>query len=98
MGTDRPTVILYSKPGCHLCEGLRDKLNTILETSDPPLFQLEERNINTRKTWFAAYQFEVPVLAIAGVDGYGDQPLPRPSPRAPVVRIEQMLRQHLGSN
>ena len=52
-------LILYSKPGCHLCEGLQEKLEAIQAELD---FELEVRDITTRDDWFAAYQYEVPVL------------------------------------
>ena len=47
------TLILYSKPGCHLCEGLQEKLETL------PV-QLEIRDITTNEVWFQQYQYEVP--------------------------------------
>ncbi|MFM5983090.1 MAG: glutaredoxin family protein, partial [Sphaerospermopsis kisseleviana] len=37
-------IILYSKPGCHLCEGLQEKLEQITSIS----FNLEIRDITTR--------------------------------------------------
>ena len=51
-------LILYSKPGCHLCEGLQEKLEQIESLK----FQLEVRDITERDDWFQAYQYEVPVL------------------------------------
>jgi glutaredoxin len=51
-------LILYSKPGCHLCEGLQEKLEQIQGLS----FELEVRDITSREDWFQAYQYEVPVL------------------------------------
>ncbi len=82
-------LILYSKPDCHLCEGLQEKLEKI-ENLD---FELEIRDITSREDWFAAYQYEVPVLYY---DRQGkEQPLPRPSPRASVKQIERMLQKYL---
>jgi hypothetical protein len=51
-------LILYSKPGCHLCEGLQEKLEQIQGLN----FALDVRDITTREDWFLAYQYEVPVL------------------------------------
>jgi glutaredoxin len=94
-------LILYSKPGCHLCEGLQEKLNQI----SPGLgVELEIRDITTRSEWFESYQYEVPVLALAvdaatesglGSLGGREVPLPRPSPRASVQQVKQMLLPHL---
>lgn len=84
-------LILYSKPGCHLCEGLQEKLEQIRVLS----FELEVRDITSREDWFQAYQYEVPVLCrdVAG----REQHLPRPSPRAGVQQLEQMLQKYLST-
>ena len=82
-------LILYSKPGCHLCEGLQEKLNQV----DRIEFELEIRNITTRKDWFTAYQYEIPVLCQKLPNG--EKPLPRISPRASVTKLEQMLQKNL---
>lgn len=87
-------LILYSKPGCHLCEGLQEKLQQIQALA----FDLEIRDITTREDWFQAYQYEIPVLLL---DCSPDSPistaaqlipLPRPSPRATVAQLERMLQ------
>ncbi|MGI2902922.1 glutaredoxin family protein [Tolypothrix sp. VBCCA 56010] len=102
-------LILYSKPGCHLCEGLQEKLEQIVETRNFASLQLEIRDIMTRDEWFAAYQYEVPVLYVtnrlgeasrredakcAKVEGK-EEMIPRPSPRATVSQLEKMLRKYL---
>lgn len=82
-------LILYSKPGCHLCEGLQLKLEQVRQIE----FELEIRDITTREDWWTAYEYEVPVLCqkLLGKE----KPLPRLSPRANVAKLEQMLRQNL---
>ena len=82
-------LILYSKPGCHLCEGLQEKLEQI---QDLPL-ELEVRDITSREDWFQAYQYEVPVLC-RNRSGR-EEPLPRLSPRATVQQLERMLQKYL---
>lgn len=91
-------LILYSKPGCHLCEGLQEKLEQIQSVS----FELEVRDITTREAWFQAYQYEVPVLFLekqeSGNEGEAKStlvPLPRPSPRASVAQLERLLQNYL---
>lgn len=90
-------LVLYSKPGCHLCEGLHEKL---LQVRLP--LELEVRDITTRDDWFQAYQFDIPVLylqhATAAVDSPRLIPLPRMSPRASVPQIEQVLQKYLLAN
>lgn len=84
-------LILYSKPGCHLCEGLQEKLEQI----QTPAIELEIRDITTREDWFQAYQYEIPVLYLVR-----DQEvlLPRPSPRASVQQLAQLLQQYETSS
>ena len=138
-------LIFYSKPGCHLCEGLHEKLEQIQSLD----LDIDVRDITTRDDWFQAYQYEIPVLVLvqgeeqgergeesgvkvidstsaAGVNNFrrsqdsreaGEAedtiqnsnlyplsfslqpsafiPLPRPSPRATVQQLEQMLRKYL---
>ncbi|WP_392532736.1 glutaredoxin family protein [Nostoc sp. C117] len=91
-------LILYSKPGCHLCEGLQEKLEQIQNLS----FELEIRDITTREDWFGAYEYEVPVLFLSNHRGgeggkLSEEPLPRPSPRASVQQLEQMLRKYFAN-
>lgn len=89
-------LILYSKPGCHLCEGLQEKLEQIVKAQKFLSLQLEVRDITTREDWFQAYQYEVPVVC-KNAAGREEQ-LPRPSPRATVQQLEQMLQKYLSTN
>ena len=90
-------LIFYTKPGCHLCEGLEEKLAQL-----PHLpIEIETRDITQNPAWFAEYQYEIPVLC--RLINYPEtpelekeQPLPRLSPRAPLRRLEQMLSTYLG--
>ncbi|MBI4780177.1 MAG: glutaredoxin family protein [Oscillatoriophycideae cyanobacterium NC_groundwater_1537_Pr4_S-0.65um_50_18] len=95
-------LILYSKPGCHLCEGLQSKLKQV---QNPPI-ELEIRDITTREDWFQAYQYEIPVLYLVPAmsmqsDAQTEKPhtplipLPRISARASVRQIEQVLQKSL---
>jgi hypothetical protein len=84
-------LVLYSKPGCHLCEGLQEKL-ALIDRLD---FDLEIRDINHREDWFAAYQYEIPVLC--QVIGDREYALPRLSPRASVEQVKQMLQKYLNN-
>lgn len=88
------TLILYSKPGCHLCEGLQEKLETL------PI-QLEVRNITDNEAWFQKYQYEVPVLcqpieSTTTEQTVIEQPLPRVSPRASATQVAKIIQTHIG--
>ena len=82
-------LILYSKPGCHLCENLESKL-TQLKHLD---LELEVRDITTRDDWFNVYQYEIPVLCQSLPTG--EKPLPRVSPRASLKQLEKMLHKYV---
>jgi Glutaredoxin-like domain (DUF836) len=85
-------LILYSKVGCHLCEGLEQKLRSILTSAD----NLEIREITSNSDWWNAYQYEIPVLYM--VKDEQEKQLPRLSPRAPITQLQEMLQQHWGEN
>ncbi|MGK7942479.1 MAG: glutaredoxin family protein [Crocosphaera sp.] len=83
-------LILYSKPGCHLCEGLESKLRQIKTLN----FDLEIRDITTRDQWFEAYQYEIPVLRLQLPEG--EKTIPRFSPRISVERLAQQLEKYVA--
>jgi hypothetical protein len=83
-------LILYSKPGCHLCEGLQEKLEQIQGMN----LELEVRDITSQDDWFQAYQYEVPVLCRQVASS--EEMLPRPSPRLTVAQLERMLQKYLS--
>ncbi len=84
-------LILYSKPGCHLCEGLQEKLQQV-QLPENLALDLEIRDITTRDDWFGLYQYEIPVLLISHNEV--ETSIPRPSPRATVAQLEQMLQKY----
>lgn len=85
-------LILYAKPGCHLCEGLQEKLEQCLRQDNFQGVELAIRDITTREDWFDAYQYEIPVLA-REIEGK-EQILPRPSPRTSPRQLEKLLRKY----
>ena len=87
-----PHLVLYGKPGCHLCAGLREKLTEIA----PGCFTLTERDITTDAQWWQKYQYEIPVLTL--VRGEQEIPLPRLSPRLSAQQCRQYLANWLAMN
>jgi hypothetical protein len=81
-------IILYSKPGCHLCEGLEEKLRAITDIK----LEIEIRDINTNNQWWEMYQYEIPVLLLATEKG--ELLIPRPSPRISVVQLTKILQKY----
>jgi hypothetical protein len=84
-------LILYSKPGCHLCEGIQEKLASLVSLE----LELEIRDITTREDWWEAYQYEIPVLYLR--QDNREIPIPRPSPRLSVLQLEQKLQKFLSN-
>ena len=61
----RPTLTLYSKPGCHLCEDVRE----ILDGLQPECgYSIAEIDITTDATLFARYRHDIPVVVKDGVE------------------------------
>ena len=87
-------LILYSKPGCHLCEGLQEKLQQIQTLK----IDLEVRDITTSEDWFQKYEYEIPVLSLVETSGTSEEAsevrLPRLSPRCTVAQLEKMLQKY----
>ncbi|KAL2635855.1 hypothetical protein R1flu_007334 [Riccia fluitans] len=77
-------LIMYSKPGCCLCDGLKEKLSTL------PNVDLEIRNILMNPEWENAYQYEIPVLAHVREDGT-EETIPRLSPRLSAEQMHKKL-------
>lgn len=83
-------LILYSKPDCHLCEGMLEKLQLVQALQ----FDLEIRDITSNLNWFEQYQYEVPVLCLWDEQLAQERKLPRLSPRSPVTKLEELLKQY----
>ncbi|WP_448572137.1 glutaredoxin family protein [Trichothermofontia sp.] len=91
-------LIMYGKPGCHLCQGLKEKLAQITETLN---FELEVRNIYDRPEWQEAYQASIPVLYLVQDEMIGEAgaiSIPRPSPRASVEQLTKTLQKYFAAN
>ena len=60
-------VIVYSRPGCHLCDEAKD---AILHAGCDNRFVLEEINIETSRDLLLKYQFDIPVVTINGTEAF----------------------------
>ena len=58
-----PTVTLYTKPGCHLCEPVAA---TIAEAAKVRSFRSVRRNILDDPADFASYKHAIPVVTVDG--------------------------------
>jgi glutaredoxin len=64
---DKPHVILYSRPGCHLCEEAKLAIDAA-GCSDE--YTLEEINIESNSELLRLYRYEIPVITIDGVEAF----------------------------
>ncbi|KAK7351123.1 hypothetical protein VNO77_10342 [Canavalia gladiata] len=86
-------LVLYSKPGCCLCDGLKEKLHTAFSLSGPDSLHdidFQIRDITSNPEWERAYQYEIPVLAKVLSDGT-EVALPRLSPRLGVELLQKKI-------
>ncbi|BAT78612.1 hypothetical protein VIGAN_02131200 [Vigna angularis var. angularis] len=86
-------LVLYSKPGCCLCDGLKEKLHAAFLLAGPDSLNdvdLQIRDITSNPEWENAYQYEIPVLAKVLSDGT-EVALPRLSPRLGVELLHKKI-------
>ena len=60
-------VVLYSKPGCHLCDEMKAEIS---RADCAELYTLREVNIESHPDLLARYRYEIPVLLIEGVEAF----------------------------
>jgi glutaredoxin len=60
-------VIVYSRPGCHLC----DEAKSAIEKSNcSDLYTLEEVNIESDNELLRKYKYDIPVITIDGEEAF----------------------------
>jgi glutaredoxin len=63
----KPHVIIYSRPGCHLCEEAKA---AIASAGCSEQFTLEEINIESDSELLRKYKYDIPVITIDGVEAF----------------------------
>ena len=63
----RHHVIIYSRPGCHLCEEAKA---AIQNAGCSERFTLEEINIESDDALLRKYKYDIPVVMIDGVEAF----------------------------
>lgn len=84
---DAGALVLYTRQGCCLCEGLEERLRAL----DPPP-SLRRVDVDGDPALQARYGMEVPLLAVA--DGQGHRLLPRVPPRLSGQGLASWLSRH----
>ncbi|HEU5459817.1 MAG TPA: glutaredoxin family protein [Pyrinomonadaceae bacterium] len=65
--SSRRHVIIYSRPGCHLCDEAKAAIQT---AGHSDLFTLEEINIESDTELLRKYKYDIPVVTIDGVERF----------------------------
>jgi glutaredoxin len=60
-------VIIYSRPGCHLCDEAKQSI-TAAGVQDE--YTLDEINIESDPELLERYQYDIPVITINGVEAF----------------------------
>lgn len=63
----KPRVVIYSRPGCHLCDEAKA---AIFSAGCDDQFVLEEINIESDEELLRKYKYDIPVIAINGVESF----------------------------
>jgi hypothetical protein len=64
-----PDLVLYGRPGCHLCEDTRALLTSMLDERrriGRPVPTLVDRDIETNPTWQQQFSSTIPVVELGG--------------------------------
>lgn len=78
-------VIVYSRPGCHLC----DEAKAAIENSNcSDHFTLEEVNIESDEELLEKYKYDIPVITIDGVEAF----IHRVDPAEFRIRVQNAVR------
>jgi glutaredoxin len=59
----KPHVIVYSRPGCHLCDDAKHAIQTACRDDE---FTFEEIDIESDRELLRKYQYDIPVVTIDG--------------------------------
>jgi glutaredoxin len=60
-------VIIYSRPGCHLCDEAKQNIEA---AGCPDEYTLDEINIESDPELLKRYQYDIPVITINGVEAF----------------------------
>jgi glutaredoxin len=63
----KPHVIIYSRPGCHLCDEAKAAIRS---AGVDDQFTFEEINIESDDELLRKYKYDIPVIAINGAETF----------------------------
>ena len=62
-----PNLIIYSRPGCHLCEEAKQAIQASQCLDE---YTLDEINIESDPDLLRRYKYDIPVITINGVEAF----------------------------
>ena len=62
-----PQVVLYTRPGCHLCDEVRQQLDAL---GSELAFSVDEVNIESEPALRVRYGHDVPVVTVEGREAF----------------------------
>jgi glutaredoxin len=65
--TEKPNIIIYSRPGCHLCDEAKQTIESAGCGDD---YTLAEINIETDPDLLRRYKYDIPVIMINGTEAF----------------------------
>jgi glutaredoxin len=65
--SDKAQVVIYTRPGCHLCDEAKAE---IARARSSHLFDLAEINIDTNAELTRRYGYDIPVVTINGTHAF----------------------------
>jgi glutaredoxin len=64
---EKTRVVIYSRPGCHLCDEAKKAIETA-QCADE--YTLDEVNIESDPVLLRRYEYDIPVITINGVEAF----------------------------
>ena len=65
--SEKAHVIIYSRPGCHLCDEAKQAIEAAQCLDE---YTLEEINIESDPGLLSRYQYDIPVITINGAEAF----------------------------
>lgn len=100
---DGPKLVLYSKPECSLCEGMKAKVEAVLDAAQYTGgalsgMNLEVRDASTKESWWELHGGNVPVLCLAVADREEEIRLPKPAVRLNASRLGKRIEDQISGS
>lgn len=98
---DEMKLVLYSKPECSLCDGMKAKVEAVLDAAQYTGgvlagMGLEVRDTSTNESWWELHGNSVPVLCLAVANREEEIRLPKPAVRLNASRLGKRIEEQIN--